>query len=233
MIFVTFYGSYRGEIDPSELGIRHPEFAGTDAGIDDHAGHETPGERHAPAWLMSLPVALLMVPTALAGYLTIFGPAGGAWHAFLAPVFSFESAPPAEMTPVISELMSTGIVLTLVAIGIVVAFMRYGTAQAREASPERLRRESVATPPILANAFYFDAALDGLFVRPAIALGRFCMRVVDPVAIDGFVRELAWTAGWVGHWVRALQTGLVRGYALTLLFGAALFVAYYAFAVVQ
>ena len=31
-------------------------------------------------------------------------------------------------------------------------------------------------PASLANAFYFDAAIDALFVKPAIALGRVLRR---------------------------------------------------------
>ncbi len=31
MVFITFFGAYRGNVDPSELGLRHPEFAGTAA----------------------------------------------------------------------------------------------------------------------------------------------------------------------------------------------------------
>jgi NADH:ubiquinone oxidoreductase subunit 5 (subunit L)/multisubunit Na+/H+ antiporter MnhA subunit len=72
-----------------------------------------------------------------------------------------------------------------------------------------------------------------MFVRPAVALGNLCMKIVDPLVIDGFVREAVWSAGWLGHWVRALQTGLVRSYALTLLFGALVFVEYYVFAVAR
>lgn len=54
------------------------------------------------------------------------------------------------------------------------------------------------------------------------------MRVVDPHVIDGVVRDVVWLAGWIGREVRALQTGLVRGYALVLALGAAAFLAYFA-----
>ena len=38
LLFVTFLGTYRGDVDPSDLGIRHPELAGTP---DANAEHET------------------------------------------------------------------------------------------------------------------------------------------------------------------------------------------------
>jgi hypothetical protein len=46
--------------------------------------------------------------------------------------------------------------------------------------------------------------------------------------IDAGVRDVAWFAGTLGAVARALQSGLVRGYALTIVAGAALFVAYFA-----
>ena len=38
LLFVTFFGSYRGDVDPSELGIRHPELAGTAAELRPSSG---------------------------------------------------------------------------------------------------------------------------------------------------------------------------------------------------
>jgi len=65
-------------------------------------------------------------------------------------------------------------------------------------------------------------------VRPARALGTWFDRVVDPHVIDAGVREVAISAQWLGHLFRSFQTGLVRAYALSLVFGVACFVAYYA-----
>ena len=46
--------------------------------------------------------------------------------------------------------------------------------------------------------------------------------------IDAGVRDLVWLAGALGAIFRRLQTGLVRGYALTIVIGAAVFIAYFA-----
>ena len=85
-------------------------------------------------------------------------------------------------------------------------------------------------PAVLTNLFYFDAAIDAIFVRPAQLLGEFFGRVFDPHVIDGAVREVVYIARSLGTLVRSLQTGLLRAYALILVFGAACFIAYYAFA---
>jgi NADH-quinone oxidoreductase subunit L len=119
-------------------------------------------------------------------------------------------------------------VLVVVAAGIALAYLRYGTKAALSDSVSRLRTETVRMPPVLANAYYFDAAIDALIVKPVAAIGRFCGNIFDPVVIDGGVREVAQTATWFGHLFRSFQTGLVRGYALYIVFGVACFVVYYA-----
>jgi len=219
MLFVTFLGVYRGNVDPSELGLRHPELAGT---ATAHAVAHDEHHAHAPAWLMSGPVALLMVPTIFIGWLD-FGGENSAWGQFFAPVFGkFE--PVAGTLP---EALTSLIVLVLIAAGITVAYMRYGNPQALLDAIPRLREETVRMPSALTHAFYFDAAIDALFVKPSVVLGQFFSRVIDPHVIDAGVRETSISANWLGHLFRSFQTGLVRAYALALAFGAACFAIYY------
>jgi NADH-quinone oxidoreductase subunit L len=221
MLLVTFFGPYRGEVDPSDLGIRHPEFAGTPAAGAEHAEHHA----HAPGLIMTVPVAILMVPTIAFGWLAI-GP-DSPWEKFFGQLFA-GSAPVESAAVPFGEGVSTLLVLVLVLIGIGIAYVRYGTAPAREHSVERLRSESVRMPAVLANAFYFDAAIDVLFVRTSQAAGSFFARVVDPIAIDGAVREVVIIAVSLGNRFRMLQAGLLRGYALTIVVGVVCVIAYYA-----
>jgi NADH-quinone oxidoreductase subunit L len=228
LLFVTFFGQYRGNVDPSDLGIRHPELAGTPGHAaklgheaDDHHGHTA----HAPAWLMSAPVGVLIPFSVGIGWLAIGGE-HSPWQRFFAPLFPVATA--TENVAPMPELLSGIIVLVVVAIGIGLAYVRYGTASALGGSVARLRNETIRMPAILVNRYYFDAAIDALIVKPSAALGRFFGTVVDPVVIDGGVREVAHSATWFGHFFRSFQTGLVRGYALYIVFGVACFVVYYA-----
>jgi len=231
LLFVTFFGAYRGEVDPSELGIRHPELAGTDprsphraASSDSHPEEEEP-HHHSPGLLMMIPVGVLIVPTVLVGWLA-FG-ANAPWHAFWSGFFPRAAENGAAP---ISEILSTVIVLAVVAAGIALAYVRYATPAAlREAVP-RLRGESVRMPGVLVNAYYFDAAYDALLVRPARAIGAWFGRTIDPHVIDAGVREAAISAQWLGHLFRSFQTGLVRAYALSIAFGVVCVLAYYAIA---
>lgn len=226
MLFLTFFGEYRGDVDPSELGLRHPELAGTPMMQDVQGAHDIHhgDDHHAPAWLMSAPVAILIVPSVLAGWL-LFGGENSPWHRFFAAQFR-----PEHLNAPVSEGLTSLIVLIVVLAGIGIAYLRYGGANALANTKSNLQRESVHMPAPLAQAFYFDTALDLLFVRPAVALGVVFGRWVDPHVIDGVVRETVISSRLLGHLLRSLQTGLVRAYALIVVFGAACFLAYFAFA---
>jgi NADH-quinone oxidoreductase subunit L len=222
LFFVTFLGSYRGEVDPSQLGMRHPELAGT-----THPPTDEPHEEHSPnaEWFMIVPVAILIPFTVLIGWI-MFGGESSPWARFFAQQFPHPALP----ATAVSELLTTLIVFVVVLAGIGIAYVRYATASAQSNAVERLRNESIHMPAILSNAFYFDTALDWLFVKPSEALGRFFGRWFDPHVIDGAVRETVITAQWLGTLTRSFQTGLLRAYAFILVFGAACFVVYYALA---
>ena len=222
MLLVTFFGAYRGNIDPSELGMRHPELAGTAQSAGHHPEEEEHGHVHAPAWLMSAPVALLMIPTTFIGWLA-FGGDESPWKRFFGPVFPHDVA--TASTP--PDWVTSALVLVLIVAGFGVAYLRYGNARALLDAVPRLRIETVRMPAVLVNAFYFDTAIDALFVKPAEAAGRWFGTVVDPHVIDAGVREASISANWLGHLFRSFETGLVRAYALTIAFGVACFAIYY------
>jgi len=154
----------------------------------------------------------------------MFGGESSPWTRFFAQQFPHPALTPTAISEGATGLMTFIVVLA----GIGIAYLRYATANAQSNAVARLRGESVHMPAILTNAFYFDAALDLLFVRSSEALGRFFGRYFDPHVIDGAVRETAISAEWLGTLTRSFQTGLVRAYAFILVFGAACFVVYYA-----
>ncbi len=210
MLFVTFLGNNRGNVPDVDLGIPAREHS------EPHFGES------APAWVMGAPVAILMVPSVVAGWVVF----GGRWNALFAS--DFAPKPESALATVLPEWLVGVVVLAFVAWGVAAAYHRYGSFDATVSAVERLRAESQRMAQPLVRAFYFDDALEALFVRPARAVGSAFMRVVDPHVIDGVVRDVVWLAGWIGREVRALQTGLVRGYALVLALGAAAFLAYFA-----
>ncbi|MDQ2680877.1 MAG: NADH-quinone oxidoreductase subunit L [Candidatus Eremiobacteraeota bacterium] len=220
--FMTFFGHYRGEVDPSLLGIRHPEFAGEPAEIETGDGHAVE-HHHAPTWLMNAPVALLGIGAIGAGWLLIGGD-NSPWHHF----FALQFRPLQTQTPAISEIATSIIVLIVVLVGIAFAYLRYATSDALTGAAARLQKETVRMPAAFVNLFYFDTALDLLFVQPAITLGVLFGYRLDPHVIDGAVRESVISSRWLGHLFRSLQTGMLRAYAFIIVIGAVVFLAYYA-----
>ena len=69
--------------------------------------------------------------------------------------------------------------------------------------------------------YLVDELYDAAVVRPYYGLcnasNRFDVRVVDRI-----VDASGWTGSLAGHVLKLFQTGYVRNYALTFLFGAAM-----------
>jgi NADH-quinone oxidoreductase subunit L len=220
LLFIAFLGEYRGGVNPAELGIRHPASTGAPP------GEQVPGHAHAPAWIMNVPVAILVVPSVAIGAALMFGGDASPWARFFAPLFAPQALPAAA----ISETLTSAIVFALVIVGFAVAWSRYATRAAQANAVARLREESVRMPAVLTNLFYVDVVIDAIFVRSSQLLGTVFGRLLDPHVLDGAVRDTAFWADWFGALVRSFETGLVRAYALLLVFGAACFIAYYALA---
>ncbi|HEY1868645.1 MAG TPA: NADH-quinone oxidoreductase subunit L [Candidatus Cybelea sp.] len=203
MLFIAFFGEYRGDVD--------------------HA--------HAPGWKMNVPVAVLVAPSVAIGAALLSGGDNSPWTRFFASQFGREvAAIESHRPPAISEGFTSGIVFALVLIGFAIAWWRYASAGAQSKAVERLERETRAMPQVLVHLFYVDDAIQLLVVRPAQRLGAFFGALFDPHVIDGAVRDVAFWARWLGALVRSFQTGLLRAYALILVFGATCFIVYYAFA---
>jgi NADH-quinone oxidoreductase subunit L len=202
LFFVTFFGTYRGDVDPEHEPAR--------------------GESHAPAWIMALPVAILGIFSVIAGYAMIGS--NPPWSRLFAHTFPSENLPPVA----IGEGWTTAILFVVMAAGIAIAYARYATPVALANAPARLRLESERMPAVLVRLFYFDDVIDWLFVKPSLALGRFFGSWFDPDFIDGAVRGLVTLSTELAAVVRYFQNGLLRSYALIVVFGAACFAIYYA-----
>jgi NADH-quinone oxidoreductase subunit L len=222
LFFVTFLGNYRGEMNPADVGIES-EVQGSGAAIA-HETHEPHAEDHghAPAWIMAVPVAILGFFSFAAGYIML--PGNSPWAQFFSRSFPRESLP----VPTISEAVTTVIAVIMLILGVLVAWRRYATREALQNAPARLKRESETLPAVLVRLYYWDDMIDLLFVRPSQALGKFFGQWLDPHFVDGVVREIVLTNRFLGALVRSFQTGLLRAYALIIVFGAACFAVYYA-----
>jgi NADH-quinone oxidoreductase subunit L len=98
------------------------------------------------------------------------------------------------------------------------------------AAPANLARQQPYLYRFLLNKWYFDELYDAIFVRPAMAIGRFLWRTGDERIIDGLgpdgisARVLDVTRGAV-----RVQSGYLYHYAFAMLIGVAALVTYYLF----
>jgi NADH-quinone oxidoreductase subunit L len=152
---------------------------------------------------LGLPVALLTLLAALGGWLQF----AGIWT----PVSNFlEPATPSLVDASgAQEAVSSAVAVGLGIAGIWVAWWLY--------SARRVAAPSVAwAQALLEHKFYFDELYDALFYRPAVFLANGFLAWVERPLVFGSISELAAGIRELGLGTRALQTGLVRTYALAI-----------------
>jgi NADH-quinone oxidoreductase subunit L len=135
---------------------------------------------------------------------------------FLEPTFAdsrFRDLQPSD------SLIAFGLVLGTV-LGLAGIALAYRVWVARPGSAAAWRARFAGAYTLFAGKWFFDEALDLLFVRPAAAFGAFAQRTFERVVIEGTLVD--GTTGIVragSQAVRAIQTGLLRYYAALLLLG--------------
>jgi NADH-quinone oxidoreductase subunit L len=79
---------------------------------------------------------------------------------------------------------------------------------------------------LLINAYYVDWIYDTLIVRPLLVLSGVLARAVDLGVIDGIVNGVGRLVTAWGATLRRVQSGYVVNYALTMLAGAVVVIAF-------
>lgn len=173
---------------------------------DDNAHpHESP-------ILMWLPMAILAIGSVASGYLFTKGDALQNW---LEPVVA-PHAEHAEHHELLPPMTVSLIALTLVAIGVATAILKYRA----ESNPNAPENVSIFTR-IARKDLMQDAFNETVFMRPGQALTKSLV-AVDENIIDGAVSSVGSAAVGSGQLLRKLQTGFVRSYAALMLLGIAL-----------
>ena len=116
-------------------------------------------------------------------------------------------------------IIVAAVVVALVAVGAVIAWMKYGRVEVPSVQP---RGNFLTT--FARRDLYGDALNESLFMRPGQWLTRLSV-FFDNRGVDGLVNTAAAAVGGSSGRLRRVQTGFVRSYALSMFFGAALLVA--------
>jgi NADH-quinone oxidoreductase subunit L len=173
------------------------------AKIADKYPHESPP-------IMTAPMIVLAIGSVGAGALLTIGHTLERW---LEPVVGSHEA--VHAVPV---WVTTVAALTAVAVGVAIAYRQYATGPVAQTAPQDVSALTVAARRDL----YGDAVNEAVFMRGGRQVTR-AMVAVDDIALEGGAGGLAAGIGRASDWLRGLQTGFARNYALTMLAGTGLF----------
>ena len=194
VMLMTFFGEKRWASGASEA-------TGENSGAHPH---------EAPA-VMTWPMILLAIGSVTAGGALAIG---GTLEHWLEPLVGAH-----EIHHVLPVWVVTVIVLSVVAVGIAVAYRMYGSRAVPEDAPD-----GSALTVAARRDLYGDAFNERVLMRPGLAFTRGLVEIDDD-AVDGAAGGLAAAVSRLSEGLRRMQTGFARSYALSMLAGAAAVVA--------
>jgi len=219
---------------------------------DDHAQHHI----HESPQTMTIPLMILAVFSVIGGWIGWPTSLGGSnqFEKFLEPVM-FRVGPATEAASTAQQTSPTEYFLMIASIAIAVAgiWLAYEFYRTKRFAPELVARKMSGFYRVLFNKYYVDEIYDALFVNRTkdlgTLLGQFDAKVIDGVGVDGtgwLTRFGSTLSMWWDKWIidgllnfgakltqllsfpiRFLQTGTFSSYALLILVGLAILLAYY------
>ena len=210
LVFFAFHGSERF-VSHDDHGHGHEAH-----GHDDHAHG---GKPHESPWVVTVPLVLLAIPSAVIGWIAIEPMLYGGW-------FGQSIAPSATMKEMAKHFHGAG-AMALHALGTLPFWLALGGAGlagylylARPDLPALVKAKSGVLATILERKYGFDEFNDWFFAGGARALGGGLWKwgdrtIIDGIMVDGTARLIGWFAGAA----RRLQTGYIYHYAFTMIIG--------------
>ncbi len=234
MYFLVFHGKERFGHQRTENRHQKTEHRGQDTEVhtaahhDEHVQHEehhglAHGQKpHESPWVVTLPLVLLAIPSAVIGYFTI-GP-------MLFGSYFRDAIYIAQNHLVMSELQEdfkgplamvlhslTSVPLWLAIAGVASSALFY---LKRPDIPEAIQKRFQGVYTLLDNKYYFDRFNDWFFAGGARGLSGFLSKFADKFLIDGLmVNGSANLVGRISMVVRRFQSGYIYHYAFTMIVG--------------
>lgn len=214
LVFMTFFGECR--INPK---------------AKEHL-HESP-------IVIVLPLVVLATLSVVGGYVGIpkvigemFGGIPNYLEGYLEPIFQYSTEYMKQNVHVAGHhsvalewgLMGVSVVIAL--IGISIAYILY---VASPGAPKRFVETFPALHRAVFNKWYIDELYDFLFVNPCKRFGNFCWKGFDVLVVDGAVNGVGAVVRGLSSALKNLQTGYVHNYAITMVLGVVVIVAFYIF----
>ena len=189
---------------------------------ENRTGATERGHLHDAPWIMTGPLLVLGVLSAIGGVINLPTFAGGhhALETWLEPVTAAGAAfARVELPHGTTELV---LVAGAILVGVVGLLLGYRATVARRVLPAREAPEDTGLALVLNRKWYVDEFYDAAIVRPFVWLSRVVLwkgmdqGLVDGAAVNG-TAKLSRGLGWLGS---RLQTGQVGVYVVLFLVGA-------------
>jgi NAD(P)H-quinone oxidoreductase subunit 5 len=208
LYFLTFEGEFRG--NDKAVAAQLLAAAGKAPGGEEEHGHGHADHPHESAWQMTMPLAVLAVPSVLIGLL------GTPWNSrFAAALDPHEAAEMAEHFSWGEFLPLAGASVAISLTGIALAVAAYSLRKIDLGQAVAARFPAVNA--FLANKWYLDAINDRLFVQGSRRLARQVLEV-DAKVVDGVVNLTGLLTLGSGEGLKYFETGRAQFYAL-IVFG--------------
>ena len=218
MYFLVFHGKERFDQNP-------------DAHHDDHHDeHDAHSKPHESAWVVTLPLILLAIPSVLIGFFTIEPMLFGEFFKDSIYVnLSIHNAMEVlrqdfhgPLKLAIHGLTSAPFWLALA--GVVLSYYMYII---NPALPASIKRMFLPIYTLLENKYYLDWFNENVLARGARALGSLLWEN-DKKVIDGTLVNGSWkVVGLISSITRKLQTGYLYHYAFSMILGVFVLLAYF------
>ena len=223
LYFLVFHGKERYDQNP-------------DAHHDDHHGghgekHDDHHKPHESPWVVTVPLVLLAIPSAVIGFVTIQPMLFGDFFKSVITV-NLEKHPAMEELaklfngPVQMALHGlTAAPFWLALAGVVTAWYMY---MRNPALPAAIKAKCEPLYTLLDNKYYLDWFNEHVLARGARALGMGLWKFGDQKLIDGALVNGSWkVVGWVSGIVRRLQSGFIYHYAFGMILGVFVLMTYF------
>jgi NADH-quinone oxidoreductase subunit L len=225
-VFLVFHGDPAEEAKSLEEGhLAHGDPINPATGELEDTAVGFPGPDHQIAERepeMKVAMGTLAFLAIFAGFVQVPG-VTHVIESWLAPVFD-DSRYADSVPSVKAQWIGLGVGAIIAITGISIAYWAY---MKNRGVTERWAARFPRVNAWLLNAWYFDWLYDRVFVRPVAAFAVFCNKVIERLVVDGIVTGTTSLVKSGASRVRELQSGLARGYALSMIGAATVLMLYF------
>ncbi|MGM8061831.1 NADH-quinone oxidoreductase subunit L [Vogesella indigofera] len=231
MYFLVFHGKERWMENHGSHHAHEGDHDDEEPSGDHHHGLGPNDKPHESPWVVTLPLALLAIPSVLIGFFAIHPLVGGEF--FNGVIFTNLEAHPGLEAAMhhAHDAMAMGLhafvtlPFWLAAAGVALAWFFYMKAPH---IPAAIKQKFSGVHTLLENKYYMDELYFAVFAKGSRALGTFFWKVGDMLLIDGLlVNGSAHLVGSVSRAVRKLQTGFIYSYAAVMIIGVLVLMTYW------